>query len=216
MGGVWRTLADRCVSPPDVLQAARWKLPQLALAKRLGFRVPATLITTDPDRIERFRQAGSTVIKAVGDAIVATRQGERHGHTHALSADEPLDGVRAAPVLAQRLVAKVADIRATVVGRSVFAVRITLPPGAPIDFRITPPEDAHYEVVVLDETVVAKIRAFVGSFGLRFAAFDFAEDEHGELWFLECNPNGQWAWLEPPTGLDITGALVDLLTGPNR
>jgi hypothetical protein len=28
---------------------------------------------------------------------------------------------------------------------------------------------------------------------------------------LECNPNGQWAWLEAAVGLPITTAMADLL-----
>jgi hypothetical protein len=32
-----------------------------------------------------------------------------------------------------------------------------------------------------------------------------------EVGKLECNPNGQWAWLEPAAGLPITTAIADLL-----
>lgn len=216
MGGVWRALADRCVSPPDVLQAARWKVPQLTLARRLGLRCPRTLVTNDPERVRAFRVRSPAVVKAVADARVLSDAGERHGQTHLLLEAEDLSGVRAAPVLVQELVPKVADVRVTVVGSAVFAVRITTPPGAPLDFRVTPPAEAGYETVALDDETLASIHAFVRSYGLRFAAFDFAEDRQGRLWFLECNPNGQWGWLEGPTGLDITGALVDLLLDPAR
>ncbi|MGH3800408.1 MAG: hypothetical protein ACRDTD_09805 [Pseudonocardiaceae bacterium] len=30
---------------------------------------------------------------------------------------------------------------------------------------------------------------------------------------LECNPNGQWAWIEDETGLPISSALADALEG---
>ncbi|MEL5957639.1 hypothetical protein AADR41_23270 [Streptomyces sp. CLV115] len=34
---------------------------------------------------------------------------------------------------------------------------------------------------------------------------------------LECNPNGQWAWLEDAAGLPITAAIADLLeSGASR
>lgn len=33
----------------------------------------------------------------------------------------------------------------------------------------------------------------------------------GSWWFLECNPNGQWAWLESEADLRITCAIADLL-----
>jgi len=31
--------------------------------------------------------------------------------------------------------------------------------------------------------------------------------------FVECNPNGQWAWLEEATGVPIAAAITDLLEG---
>lgn len=34
MGGLWRALEPICVSPPDALQAARWKPAQIARAHR--------------------------------------------------------------------------------------------------------------------------------------------------------------------------------------
>jgi glutathione synthase/RimK-type ligase-like ATP-grasp enzyme len=47
--------------------------------------------------------------------------------------------------------------------------------------------------------------------GLRFAAIDLILDRTGEYWFLEANPNGQWAWIESRTGLAISSAIVDEL-----
>jgi glutathione synthase/RimK-type ligase-like ATP-grasp enzyme len=171
-------------------------------------------VTNDPDRVREFLLQGPAVVKAIADARVVGDTGERHGQTQVLGDSDDLGGVRAAPVLVQGLVPKVADVRVTLVGGAIFAVRITTPPGAPIDFRATPSAEAAYEVLTLSDATLAPLREFVRFFGLRFAAFDFAEDLQGRLWFLECNPNGQWGWLEPPTGLDITGALVELLLNP--
>ena len=39
------------------------------------------------------------------------------------------------------------------------------------------------------------IRGFMDETGYRFGRFDFIRKD-GELWFLELNPNGQWAWLD--------------------
>jgi hypothetical protein len=127
-----------------------------------------------------------------------------------IDASADLASVRLAPVLLQRRVDKAADLRITVVGRRAFAVRIVTPQGAPLDFRLTSPADCRFEAVEFPH-LAAALLAFLDRYGLRYGAFDFAEDKLGSLWFLECNPAGQWAWLERSTGLDITGALVDLL-----
>ena len=39
------------------------------------------------------------------------------------------------------------------------------------------------------------IRGFMTETGYTFGRFDFIR-KNGELWFLELNPNGQWAWLD--------------------
>jgi glutathione synthase/RimK-type ligase-like ATP-grasp enzyme len=214
MGGAWRCLARRCVSPPDAIQASRWKLPQLKLAHELGIPVPHTLVTQDAGEIRRVLRQGRAVVKAVGEAWVVLEEGERSGETTELALNEDLRGVVHAPVLVQSLVPKVADWRITLVGRQLFPVRMRAPEGAPVDVRATVPEDIQYEVHNLPVSLADALVAFANQYGLRYAAFDMAEDVDGTLWFLECNPAGQWAWLEPPTGLKITDALIDLLLDP--
>ncbi len=43
-------------------------------------------------------------------------------------------------------------------------------------------------------------------------SFDLAIDGAGNHWWLELNPNGQWGWLEPKTGLEMSAAFAELLT----
>ncbi len=214
MGGVWRVLAAKCVSSPDAMQAARWKVPQLAVAASLGLPVPPTLVTSDPAAARSFVGSGPTILKAVAQARVQSDDEERVGQTVEIDSTFDADAVRPAPVLLQRRVPKVADIRVTAVGRRLFAVRITVPADAPIDFRQTEPQRCGFEVIDLPAGVADRLVAYLEHWGLRFGAFDLAEDHDGRLWFLECNPAGQWGWLEPPTGLDITGTLLDLLLAP--
>lgn len=214
MGGVWRILADKCVSPPDAMQAARWKVPQLKVAAALGLPVPATLVTSDPVTARAFVAAGPTVLKAVAQARVQTDVEERVGRTVEIDGTFDADAIRPAPVLLQRLVTKVADIRITAIGQRLFPVRITVPDGAPIDFRETDPERCNFDVIDLPDGVSARLHRYLQHWPLRFGAIDLAEDRDGKLWFLECNPAGQWGWLEQPTGLDISSAVLDLLLAP--
>jgi hypothetical protein len=216
LAGAWRLLKDRCVSPADSLQAARWKLPQLRVAAALGFEVPDTLVTTSPSRAKRFLQDGPAVIKAVAEARVATPEGERIGSVQTITADDRLDEVELAPTMFQRLVEKVADVRVTMVGQLVFAVAIRVPPGAPLDFRDTDPNACTYDIFDLRRDDIRRCVGFMERYGLRFGAFDFGLRQDGSLVFFECNPNGQWGWIEAHSGLAITAAVVDLLVDPSR
>lgn len=214
MGGALRVLADRCVSPADAIQAARWKVAQLFLAADLGFAVPETLVTNSVDQLKRFRKRGRTVIKAVADARVRAGDTERYGFTEELREEDDLDGVSVAPVLVQRLIAKVADWRVTMIGHRPYSVRMTTPGDAPLDIRRVNNDEVRFEVRDLPTQVEHRLKLFMARFGLRFAAFDLAEDAAGSVWFLECNPSGQWGWLEDRTGLRMTDALLNVLVSP--
>ncbi|MFI2291139.1 hypothetical protein [Streptomyces niveus] len=49
-----------------------------------------------------------------------------------------------------------------------------------------------------------------------YGAFDFAVTASGDWYFLECNPNGQWAWQPPETVEAIAQAITDQLEkGPD-
>jgi hypothetical protein len=114
--------------------------------------------------------------------------------------------------LFQQLVPKVADIRITVVGDRVFCVRIDTPDDL-LDWRADYSR-LTYSVVTPSPALVQTLRAYLQAFGLVFGCFDFALDRRGMWHFIECNPNGQWAWLEEPTGLPMTTAFADLLEKP--
>jgi hypothetical protein len=55
------------------------------------------------------------------------------------------------------------------------------------------------------------MEAYLEAFGLNFGCFDFAVSQSGETAFLECNPNGQWLWVEELAGLPIGAAIAELL-----
>ena len=55
------------------------------------------------------------------------------------------------------------------------------------------------------------MRAYLHAFGLTYGAFDFALAPDGRWWFLECNPAGQWAFVDEDTTRAIANALADTL-----
>jgi hypothetical protein len=129
-----------------------------------------------------------------------------------VTADEIDDAVSGTAHLFQQRVDKVADARVTVIGDHVFTVRID---SDLLDWRtdydrvtctpMEPPPD-----------LTAALYRYLSFFGLVFGCFDFAIDREGQWWFLECNPSGQWAWLEPETGLPMVAARVICWRGRRR
>jgi hypothetical protein len=174
--------------------------------------VPETLLTSDPSEARAFvGDSSQTVLKAVAEARVSIGDDERRGFVTRVDKSSEWASVAIAPVVLQREISKQADLRVTVVGTELFPVLITLPKSAPVDFRAVDPDDCLYSTYAMDQGLVAGCLGFLNHFGLKFGAFDFAVDKDGQPWFLECNPAGQWGWLEQFTGMRITAALTDLL-----
>ncbi|MEW2296969.1 ATP-grasp ribosomal peptide maturase [Streptomyces sp. NPDC006743] len=210
LGGVLGALPG-CLylSHPQAIARAEYKPAQLSAALRAGLRVPATLITNDPVEAETFCAAQPAVYKPLHAGAYEVA-GEPAGIWAAPVGAGEVDGaVRHSAHLFQARVPKVADVRAVVVGEQVFSARITAPPGV-VDWR-TEYRNLTYGPSVCPDGTRQALGRFLAAFGLDFGAFDFAVTADGGWWFLECNPNGQWAWLEEAAGLPITTAIADLL-----
>ncbi|WP_432000628.1 ATP-grasp ribosomal peptide maturase [Streptomyces sioyaensis] len=210
LGGVLGALPG-CLylSHPQAIARAEYKPAQLDAATRAGLTVPATLITNDPGEAKLFCSEQPTIYKPLHAGAYEV-EGEPAGIWAAPVEAGEIDGaVNRSAHLFQAQVPKVADVRAVVVGEQVFAARITAPPGV-VDWRAEYQSLAYEPVACPDEMRGALVR-FLAGFGLNFGAFDFAVTADGAWWFLECNPNGQWAWLEDAAGLSLTTAIADLL-----
>ena len=47
--------------------------------------------------------------------------------------------------------------------------------------------------------------------GLTWGAFDFGVTDDGDWVFFECNPNGQWLWIELQAKYPLAGVVADEL-----
>ncbi|MFE7133657.1 ATP-grasp ribosomal peptide maturase [Streptomyces sp. NPDC057638] len=199
------------VNHPTRNRAADSKPVQLATASRLGLAVPETLITNSPDDARMFAAEHQSVIyKPIHGVHLAGEDGRnRTVWTERVSADEIDDSITLCPHLFQACVPKVADIRLAAVGNRSFATRIDTD-GAHLDWRYDQ-RLITCSPLSVPPGIHEAVRSYLDAFGLVFGAFDFALDRDGRWWFLECNPNGQWAFVDQPTTEAITTALADTL-----
>lgn len=199
------------VNHPVRNRLADYKPGQLATAAGLGLAVPPTLITNVLEDARRFAdEYGTIVYKPVqGVHLVGEDGRNRTIWVCPVAADELDESIALCPHLFQALVPKIADIRLAAVGDRLFATRIDTD-GDHVDWR----EDQRLITcsrMPIPDRVGTAVRAYTHAFGLTFGAFDFALDATGRWWFLECNPNGQWAFVDYPTTHAITCALADTL-----
>jgi hypothetical protein len=89
-----------------------------------------------------------------------------------------------------------------------------------VDWRVhlyEPSIQAAWQHIALPAAVTTKVDNFMGDVGLRFGRLDLlADPEHlANPTFLEVNPNGQWAWLDPGRTSGLFDAVLAFLTSPS-
>ncbi len=210
-------VGDRWFSHPKNILLAEDKPEQLRLAKTLEFDVPPTLITNDLDRAIEFLEAGPAIAKPLRQAVVEEAGAEQVIFTSEVPGLRESDraALQIAPVIFQRNIPKKYDLRVTVVGNRVFSAAIHSQSNAAtkVDWRKGSETTLAHEKFELPPDIARKCVEFVRLQNLRFGAIDLVLDDEGQFWFLECNPNGQWAWIENRTGMPIASAIVDELEG---
>lgn len=204
--GLWLSLRCRWMNHPARHQEASHKPWQLALAARLGLRVPRTCVTSDPAAARSFlrRREGSG---AVMKTLQATPADWRPTRLVGPGVLRRLDLLRRAPAVFQEYVPGL-DVRVTAVGRRLFAATIDARnTRSPQDFRPVL-DECRVEAARLPDAVARRLRDLVRALGLAYAAIDLRLSESGEWFFLEVNPAGQWLFVERRTGQPITEAVA--------
>ncbi|RYE24008.1 MAG: hypothetical protein EOP45_06280 [Sphingobacteriaceae bacterium] len=213
----------------QILDHARWlnkvqpirnaenKIYQLLLAKRIGFQMPASIITNEPKQALHFyeQQNESCIIKPIKSGLVGGAKEEGVIFTSRLLLNnENALRIKHCPTYIQTLIPKRTDIRVTVVGNRVFAAKIHSQNDqeSSVDWRKSEVPLPHSSFQ-LPEELEEKCKTLVKALDLQYGAIDFIEDTDGNFVFLEINPNGQWAWIENRLNLNISDAITEYLAG---
>ncbi|VVE28535.1 hypothetical protein PIN31009_03497 [Pandoraea iniqua] len=207
----------RWVNPPARSSQMESKLHQLQLAAELGFNVPRTLISNIGDEIRDFCEAegGRLVVKSLYAPLIEEPEQDFFVFSNVITAEDLHDdkSLSIAPCIFQQAIWPKIDYRVTVIGDTVFTVRIGQSDGeheeAVLDWR-TREANVSLEACDLPESIEHLCREFVFRAGLTFGAIDLVEHA-GQFYFLEINPNGEWGWLEKTARVPISSALCDTL-----
>ncbi|MEK7187108.1 MAG: hypothetical protein AAB690_02305 [Patescibacteria group bacterium] len=193
---LWAVFRNKLwVSDPWAVDMAESKIYQLFLAHQVGFSIPETVITSDPEQVRRFyqRHCGNIVVKIVAtspilDHVIATNRVSEEDMKF-------IETVREAPAIFQELVPKAYELRITVVRREIFATKIYSQDDeeTSLDWRRKPKLndfDVRMEQVTLPTTIENQIHRLLSLLGLRFGCIDMIVTPEGKYVFLEINPNG--------------------------
>lgn len=200
------------VNHPRCNRRAEDKPANLRRAAALGLQVPAWCVTNEKAAALDFAELQrDIVVKPVDSAHVP---GAGDLWTRRLEDHHQLGRLGPEPYLLQRFINKTEDVRAVVVGEQVFAVAIESQATAAtsVDLRAGDLRALKHRTIELPSPITQALRALCAALELQFAAIDLCRDDEGRLWFLELNPNGQWAWLQELAGAPIAEALAQVLS----
>jgi glutathione synthase/RimK-type ligase-like ATP-grasp enzyme len=114
------------------------------------------------------------------------------------------------PCIFQENIEKRKEYRVTVVGDEVFSASVDSQSNemTQIDWRR---KKLKFRANILPKEIENLCIKLLMELGISFGALDLIETTKGDFYFLEINPNGQWAWIEIDTGLKISDSIIKFL-----
>src|SRR3990167_4676404 len=212
------------LSHPLQLRGAMWKVEQLQRAIAFGFSIPQSLITNQPERVQRLAKScpDGMIFKALSSSWLAADQVEPEeqlctGLATTLLTEQDLSDLSAVaelPCHFQQYIEKSYELRVTVIGEQLFAARIDSQQDKRTSVDCRDINAAiRYSPYLLPEKWARSILDFVKSYALFYSALDFIVTPDQQLIFLENNPNGQFLYIEQLVPeFHLCQALADLLT----
>jgi hypothetical protein len=205
----WADLAPAFIVNRPAAMATNSSKPYQALfIQAIGFEVPATLVTTDPDAVREFRAQHTTVIyKSLSGvrSIVARLEARHEGR---------LDRVRWCPTQFQQYIPGT-DYRVHVIGDEVFACEIC---SSADDYRYAGRQGLSVDIrpYQLPRSVADGCLALTRSLGLSVTGIDFRRDPDGRWFCFEVNPSPAFSYYQNASDQPIDEAIADLLIRHTR
>lgn len=220
--GIYKILENRCwLNNIYKIREAENKIYQLQMARELGFIIPTSLITNIPETVISMvnRYNKDCIIKPIKSGNVDIKTSSKIIFTSQIEKDFYEDKTRIAdfPVYLQENIHKRYDLRCIVIGKQVYCAQIESQEyeDSRIDWRRGKSFLKHIKHE-LPNAIKEKCIEMTKKLGLKYSAIDLILDNTGKYIFLECNPNGQWAWLEIRLGFPISKEIVNLLSEGSR
>jgi len=202
--GLIDSFEGRVLTKPHILRKVENKVYQLFLAKKLDFNIPTSIIGNDANLIEEERMNNTWIAKPLttgklhDNAIVQTN-----------IVKSLVNNLELSPTYFQKYIKKEYELRITVINDIFYTVKIEA--SDVVDWRRNERKN-NYKLIDIPSVVKDECRRFMHACQLKFGCFDYIVKD-GYHYFLECNPNGQWGWLEKELNLDISDKIMEYLHG---
>lgn len=190
------------------------KMLQLSVAKSLGAKVPDTCYANYKSAFDDLcSKHGEISLKSINnDSVFIDGETEYVFYSQKVKSSDimtqdPIAFSQTASYL-QNYIDKKYELRITTCCNDIVACKIDSQAQSnttgKIDWRQGYDHNLRHEIVDIPDSIKDFCLSFLKKMKLNFGCFDFIVTPDDEYVFLECNPNGQWLWIELVTGYDIS------------
>ena len=205
------------------------KLRQMDVASRVinelrsKIKLPHTLLTNSKKDLEQFsNNKKEIVLKPISaDGLMLDDKLEIPFTSRKVNSKNinviTQDDLELCPSFMQEYVEKNYELRITVIGEKILCCKIDsqkLPKGNGREDWREGYEHGLSEVeewIDCPDEIQEFITLYMQKMNLNFGCFDFIYAKNNSFYFLECNPNGQWMWLEEDLGIPISESIANFL-----
>ncbi|MBB4805979.1 MvdD family ATP-grasp ribosomal peptide maturase [Chryseobacterium defluvii] len=187
---------------PSVYRRLDSKEEQLKIADKIGFKIPETCITNNPEEAKKFILEHKNVIGKMQTGFAIYEDGiENVVFTNVIKEEnlEELDSLLYCPMQFQKKIEKKKELRITVVGQDIYAFEVDsqLFDDAKVDWR----KDGinlidKWVPTELPEDIEAKILELLDVYHVDYGAIDIIVSPEDEYYFIEINAAGEFFWLD--------------------
>lgn len=207
-------------------RSAASKMLQLKIARELGANIPETCFSNRKTDIITFAKNHEyiTLKPITADNLWLGGDDEYVFYSQKVKTSSLVEQMEEAfsqtISFVQNYIEKSFELRVTVVCDKCFACKIDSQvmdeQQGKIDWRQGYDHGLKHEIFDLPVSIQNFCKKFLSRMRLNFGCFDFIVTPRDQYVFLECNPNGQWLWIEQLTGMEISKAIAESLIKGNH
>ena len=200
---------------------ANSKMIQSKIAVELGMNIAPTCLSNVKEEIIRFSDDYEYIgLKCLRDHWMKTEDGKVYDLStqkvdSKLLKVQPEESFNQTVVFAQQYIEKKYELRVTVMGPHLFTCKLDSQALTPLtgsfDWRQGYEHGLKHEIISTPLEKDMFCKQYLRCLNLNFGCFDFIVTPKEDFVFLECNPNGQWGWIEDECHVPMSEALVDCL-----
>lgn len=197
------------------------KLVQLRLASELGMKIPYTCFGNTKEGVVQLAKLFPEVILKPLRSYNLWYTADKVYSLYATKVcsnkivNVPEEAFSQTVSFCENYISKQYEVRVTIIGPYVFACKLDSQAQeddtGKIDWRQGYDFNLKHEMIQLPDEVELFCRKYLRHLSLNFGCFDFIVTPEDEYVFLECNPNGQWGWIEDECHVPMSEAIVDCL-----